>query len=67
MSFVKKALSNQLNCHLSNMEIGEYVYLARLLYSQCQGTFMIKEFDLFKSISDAWKSVSTKKTKFSIY
>ena len=40
------------------MEIGEYVYLARMLYSQCQGSFLIKEYDLSKSLSDAWKNHS---------
>ena len=55
---MKKALTNQLNCQLSYMEIGEYLYLARLLYSQCQGAFLIKEYEISKSLSDAWKNQS---------
>jgi hypothetical protein len=55
MSFVRKALSNQLPCQLTNVEISECLYVARLLYSQCQGTYLIKEFDLCKLMSDSWK------------
>jgi hypothetical protein len=40
------------------MEIGEYVYLARLLYSQCQGSFLIKEYEIAKSLSEAWRNQS---------
>ena len=58
MTFVRKALTNQLNCQLSYMEIGEYVYLARLLYSQCQGSFLIKEYEVAKSLSEAWRNQS---------
>jgi hypothetical protein len=55
MSFVRKALTNQLPCSLTNSEICECVNLARLLYSQCQGTFLIKEFELCRLLSDTWR------------
>ena len=58
VSFVKKALTNQLNYNLSTGEIAEYLYLARLLYSQCEGVFLIKEYDLNKSISESWRLIS---------
>ena len=60
MTFIRKALTNQLNCQLSYMEIGEYLYLARMLYSRCQGSFLIKEYELSKSLSDAWKNQSVR-------
>lgn len=57
MTFVCKALSNQLNYNISTSEISEYLHLARLLYSQSQGAFLIKEYDLNKAISDVLKVV----------
>ena len=57
-SFVRKALTNQLNCSLSTKEIAEYLYIVRLLYSQCQGVYLIKEFGLNNSISESWHLVS---------
>jgi hypothetical protein len=56
-TFVRKALSNQLLCSLSNPEISECIYLARLLYSHCQGAYLIKEFDIGKLMSESWRSV----------
>lgn len=55
VTFVCKALNNQLNYYLSTSEIAEYLYLARLLYSQCQGVFLIKEHDLNRAISESAK------------
>ena len=55
--FVKKALANQLNYHLTKNEIAEYLYLSRLFYSQCQGVFLIKEYELNKFINDCWRIV----------
>ena len=57
LTFVCKALNNQLNYYLSTSEIAEYLYLARLLYSQCQGAFLIKEHDLNKAIAQTAKLV----------
>jgi hypothetical protein len=57
VSFVNKALNNQLNYCLSTSEIAEYLYLARLLYSQVHGVFLIKEYDLNKAISESAKLV----------
>ena len=57
-SFVKKALTNQLSYNISTGEIAEYLYLTRLLYSQCEGVYLIKENDLNKSISESWRLIS---------
>ena len=56
--FVKKALTNQLSYNISTGEIAEYLYLARLLYSRCEGAFLIREYDLNKSISESWRLIS---------
>jgi hypothetical protein len=58
VSFVKKALTNQLSYSISTGEIAEYLYLTRLLYSQCEGVYLVKEYDLNKSISESWRLIS---------
>ena len=55
VTFVCKALNNQLSYYLSASEIAEYLYLARLLYSQCQGVFLIREHELNRAISESAK------------
>ncbi len=57
VTFVCKALNNQLNYYLSTSEIAEYLYLARLLYSQCQGVTLIKEHELNRAISESVKLI----------
>ena len=55
--FVRRALNNQLNYSLSTDELAEYLYLVRLLYSQCHGVFLIREYELTKCISESWRLV----------
>ncbi len=55
VTFVCKALNNQLNHFLSTSTISEYLYLARLLYSQCQGAGLVKEHGLNRAISESAK------------
>ncbi|CAF0787645.1 unnamed protein product, partial [Brachionus calyciflorus] len=61
-TFVRKALENQLSHPISNSEISEYIYLIRLLYSQCQGEFLIREYGLNKLITESWKSSASDKS-----
>ena len=60
-------MSNQLNYNVSSAQIAEYLYLARLLYSQCQGAFLIKEYELNKAISDVLKVVIELNFDFEAY